>query len=86
MRDPGELPHDMKLRSSKYLNNMIEQGHRNVKMRIGPVLGFKRFNYAATTIGGIELNHCIRTGQFLLDTLNVQGQAAPASRYAVLAS
>jgi transposase-like protein len=32
-----------KLRSSKYLNNMIEQVHRNVKQRIGPMLGFKRF-------------------------------------------
>jgi transposase-like protein len=86
MQDQGELPHDAKLRSSKYLNNMIEQDHRNVKMRIGPMLGFKRFNYAATTIAGIELTHRIRKGQFLLDTLNVQGQAAPAVWYAVLAS
>jgi transposase-like protein len=73
MQDQGELPHDAKLRSSKYLNNMIEQDHRNVKMRIGPMLGFKRFAYAATTIVGIELTHRIRKGQFLLDTLNVQG-------------
>jgi transposase-like protein len=86
MQVQGELPHDAKLRSSKYLNNMIEQDHRNVKMRIGPMLGFKRFNYAATTIAGIELTHRIRKGQFLLDTLNVQGQAAPAAWYAVLAS
>lgn len=86
MRDQGELPRNVKLRSSKYLNNMIEQDHRNVKMRIGPMLGFKRFKYAATTIAGIELTHRILKGQFLLDTLNVQGQAAPAVWYAVLAS
>jgi transposase-like protein len=86
MQDQGELSHDTKLRSSKYLNNMIEQDHRNVKMRIGPMLRFKRFKYAATTIASIELTHRIRKGQFLLDTLNVQGQAAPAVWYAVLAS
>jgi transposase-like protein len=86
MQDQGELPHDAKLRPSKYLNNMIEQDHRNVKMRIGPMLGFKRFKYAATTLAGIELTHRIRKGQFVRDTLNVQGQAAPAVWYAVLAS
>jgi transposase-like protein len=86
MQDQGELPQDAKLRSSKYLNNMIEQDHRNVKMRIGPMLGFKHFKHAATTIAGIELTHRIRKGQFLLEPLNVQGQAAPAVWYAVLAS
>jgi transposase-like protein len=86
MQTQGELPHDTKLHSSKYLNNMIEQDHRNVKIRIGPMLGFKRFKYAATTIAGIELTHRIRKGQFSLDTLNVQRQAAPAVWYAVLAS
>jgi transposase-like protein len=30
-----------KLRSSKYLNNIVEQDHRGVKARIGPMLGFK---------------------------------------------
>jgi transposase-like protein len=68
------------------LNNVIEQDHRNVKMRIEPMLGFKRFNSAAITIAGIELTHRIRKGQFVLDTLTVQGQAAPAVWYPVLAS
>jgi transposase-like protein len=35
---------DTKLRSSKYLNNMIEQDHRGVKSWIGPMLGFKNFD------------------------------------------
>jgi hypothetical protein len=37
------------LRSSKYLNNLIEQDHRGVKLRIGPMLGFKLFRTAAIT-------------------------------------
>jgi transposase-like protein len=67
MQDQGELPHNAKLHSSKYLNNMIEQDHRNVKMRIGPMWSFKRFKYAATTIAGIELTHRIRKGYWLRD-------------------
>lgn len=86
MQAQGELPQDAKLHSSKYLNNVIEQDHRNVKLRIGPMLGFKRFTCAATTIAGIELVHRIRKGQFSLDRLNVEGQAAPAVWNAVLAA
>ena len=86
MQDRGEPFNDAELRTANYLNNMIEQDHRNVKMRIGPMLGFKRFKYAATTIVSIELTHRIRKGQFLLDTLNVQGQTARAVWYAVLSS
>jgi hypothetical protein len=63
-----------KLRSSKYLNNMIEQGHRDVKPRIGPMPGFKRFKCAAITIAGIELmlacsaGCMIGTDQYLLNS------------------
>src|SRR4029077_13506443 len=38
-----------KLRSSKYLNNLIEQDHRGVKQRIAVMLGFKAFRNAAIT-------------------------------------
>jgi transposase-like protein len=41
MRVDGHLPADTKLRSSKYLNNLIEQDRRGVKLRIDPTLGFK---------------------------------------------
>jgi transposase-like protein len=75
-----------KLRSSKYLNNMIEQDHRGVKSRIGPMLGFKIFKRAAVTIAGIELLHRIRKGQFALSRLGVQGQTAPAIWTAVLSA
>ena len=53
---------DTRLRSSKYLNNMIEQDHRGVKSRINPMLGFKVFDRAAVTIAGVELLHRIRKG------------------------
>ena len=72
------------LRSSKYLNNLIEQDHRGVKQRIATMLGFKGFATAAITIAGIELMHRIRKGQFGLGRLGVQGRLAPAVWNAVL--
>jgi transposase-like protein len=50
------------------LNNSIEQDHRGVKLRIGPMLGFKRIRTAAITIAGIELSRRIQKGQFNLRT------------------
>src|ERR1700744_4599890 len=73
MKVDGELPADTKLRSSKYLNNLIEQDHRGVKLRIGPMLGFKRFETAAIIIAGIELLLRIRKGQFDLSRLTLRG-------------
>jgi transposase-like protein len=75
-----------KLRSSKYLNNLIEQDHRGIKSRTGPMLGFKRFDYAAITIAGIELLHRIHKGQFALGYLRLKDQAAPDIWNAVLAA
>ena len=43
MKAAGELHGDTKVRSSKYLNNLIEQDYRGVKSRLGPMLGFERF-------------------------------------------
>jgi transposase-like protein len=75
-----------KLRSSKYLNDMIEQEHRGIKSRIAPMLGFKFFKRAAVTIAGIELLHRIRKGKFDLGRLGVPGQTAPAIWAAVLST
>jgi transposase-like protein len=80
----GSLPVDTKLRSSKCLNNLIEQDHRSVKQRIATMIGLKQFRNAATTIAGIELMHRIRKGQFGLLRLGVQGRTAPAVWNAVL--
>jgi transposase-like protein len=43
MRTEGLLPKRTVVRSSKYLNNLIEQDHRRVKSRTRPMLGFKTF-------------------------------------------
>ena len=60
----GELPKRVKVRSSKYLNNIIEQDHRRVKHRLRPMLGLKSFATAAVVIAGIELAERIKKGQF----------------------
>jgi transposase-like protein len=39
----------------KYLNNMVEQDHRTIKRRIRPMLGFKSFASAASTLAGIRV-------------------------------
>jgi transposase-like protein len=52
------------IRQSKYLNNLIEQDHRNIKRRSRPMLGFKSFRRAQTVLVGIELIHMIRKGQY----------------------
>jgi transposase-like protein len=67
-----------KLRSSKYLNNLIEQDHRGIKSRTGPMLGVRDFDCAATTIAGIELLRRIRKGQFALGRFRPKNQIAPA--------
>jgi transposase-like protein len=64
MKEAGELPQRVRVRSSQYLNNLIEQDHRRVKQRIRSMLGFKRFDNAAVTISGIELAEKIQKGQF----------------------
>jgi transposase-like protein len=64
-----------KIRSSKYLNNLIEQDHRSIKLRLNPMLGLKRFRSASITIAGIELMHRIRKGQFKLGKLFVKGNS-----------
>jgi transposase-like protein len=86
MPSENEVWKHTKLRSSKYLNNLIEQDHRGIKSRTGPMLGFKRFDYAAITIAGIELLRRIHKGQFALGYLRLKDQAAPAFWNAVLAA
>jgi transposase-like protein len=84
MKADGQLEADTKLRSSKYLNNLIEQDHRGVKLRIGPMLGFKWFRTAAVTIAGIELLRRIHKGQFNLGSLRLKERSTPAVWNAVL--
>jgi transposase-like protein len=41
LKEVGTLPASVQVRSSKYLNNVVEQDHRRIKQRIRPMLGFK---------------------------------------------
>ena len=86
MPDEDKAWKPARLRSSKYLNNRIEQDHRGIKSRTRPMLGFKNYDSAATTIAGIELFHPIRKGQFALSKLRLKDQGASAIWNAVLAA
>jgi transposase-like protein len=63
---------------------VIEQDHRGIKLRLGPMLGFKRFRNAAIAITGIELLRRIHKDQFDLSKLGLKGTSAPAMWNAVL--
>ncbi len=56
-----EVP--IKIRRSKYLNNLVEQDHRAIKRRTRPMLGFKYFRCARILLAGIELMHMIAKEQ-----------------------
>ncbi len=51
------------MRQNKYLNKIIEQGHRALKRVTQPMLGFKSFWSARILIAVIETMHMIRKGQ-----------------------
>ena len=50
LKADGELPERVVVRSSKYLNNLIEQDHRRIKQRLRPMLGLRSFETAAIVI------------------------------------
>lgn len=54
----------VKIRSCQYLNNIVEQDHRRVKGRVGPMLGFKKFYNARRVLRGIELMQKLLKGQY----------------------
>jgi transposase-like protein len=82
----GRLPRRLRIRSCKYLNNVVEQDHRRIKQRVRPMLGFKRFETAAVTIRGIELAEKIKKQQFNLKPLIGKAITAPEMWAVVLAA
>ena len=86
LKEVGTLPRRVRVRSCKYLNNVVEQDHRRIKQRIRPMLGFKRFETAAVTIRGIELAEKIQKQQFNLKPLTRKATTAPEIWAAVLAA
>ena len=65
----AKLPKRVVVRSSKYLNNLIEQDHRRIKQRLRPMLGLKSFETAVRVIGSIERAEKIKKGQFKIGKL-----------------
>ena len=81
-----ELPKRVRTRTSKYLNNGIEQDHRRVKHRIRAMVGLKNFSSAVVTISGIELMEKIRKGQFKTGKLGGSKATMPEIWRAALAA
>ena len=51
LKTDGSLPADTRQRSSKYLNNLIEQDHRSVKQRIAVMLDYTVAKYLRRAMG-----------------------------------
>jgi transposase-like protein len=87
LKRSGVLRPQTKVRTSKYLNDLVEQDHRRVKQRIYPMLGFKKFGSAAVTISGIELVQKIKKGQFdIPKSIDAREARTPQVWEAVLAA
>ena len=54
---------NIKIRQRKYLYNIVEQDYRMIKWRVQNGLGFKEFESARRTIGGIELIRMLKKKQ-----------------------
>src|SRR5919108_4381429 len=64
------------IRKVKYLNNLVEQDHREVKRITRPMLGFKAFDAAQSTLVGIELMYMIKKRQLVVEEGNEDLTAA----------
>jgi putative transposase len=73
----------IEIRQVKYLNNIVEQDHRAVKRVTRPMLGFKGFETAQSTLVGIELMHMLRKQQ--LEAGVEQGLTVAEQFYALAA-
>ena len=56
---------NIKVRQCKYLNNIIEQDHRNIKRRIAIDTGFKEFESSQRTLAGMEVVSIIKKNQII---------------------
>jgi transposase-like protein len=72
------------IRQVKYLNNVVEQDHRAVKRVTRPMLGFKSFEAAQSTLVGIELMHMIKKRQ-LVSEVGTEGRTAAEQFYTLAA-
>jgi transposase, IS6 family len=50
-------------RRGRWLNDRVEQDHRRIKRRTGPMLGFGSFRTARRTLAGVEAMAMLGKGQ-----------------------
>ncbi|MGB7340127.1 MAG: IS6 family transposase [Phototrophicaceae bacterium] len=75
LKEDKLLSEKCQYRTSKYLNNMIEQDHRFIKRRVKPGLGFASYQTAWRTLQGYEAMNMIRKGQVTgVEKYNSQAQ------------
>ena len=72
----------IRIRQSKYLNNLVEQDHRAIKRRVRPMMGFKDFRCARIILSGIQTMHMISKGQMKDDGVT---RTAAAQFYSLMA-
>ena len=63
LKKDGKLPDTVQHRQVKYLNNVIEADHGQLKQLIRPVRGFKTLKTAYATIKGFEVIRALKKGQ-----------------------
>jgi len=70
----GKLSPDMKHRTSKYLNNIIEADHGGIKRLTRPTRGFQTIKTAYAPIKGFEIMRMIRRRHCILCEPKVAGE------------
>src|SRR5262245_12932638 len=72
------------IRQVKYLNNVVEQDNRAIKRLTRPMLGFKVFEAAQSTLAGVELMPMIKKRQLKVEAGD-EGRTAAELFYALAA-
>jgi transposase, IS6 family len=63
LKRDGALGRFTRHRRGRWLNNRVEQDHRRIKRRTGPMLGFESFRTARRTLAGVEAVAMLAKGQ-----------------------
>ena len=63
LKASGTINRRCRLRQCKYLNNIVEQDHRNVKRRTWLAKGYGSLQTAWRTLRGIETMEMVRKGR-----------------------
>ncbi|EJR97342.1 IS6 family transposase [Bacillus mycoides] len=74
LKTEKKMPVGIQIRQVKYLNNIVEQGHRFIKKRVRSMLGLESFRTAKSILSGIEAMHIIKKGQLILRDKSVQNE------------